>query len=131
MSKAVLVVDDSIMVRKQVSSALTAAGFEVIEAIDGLDAMSKLGGEHAVGLVITDVNMPRMDGLQLLESVQSLPVRPSVLILTTDGQPAMVARARALGAIGWMSKPFKADHVLAVARKTLGVGGAAHASLGS
>jgi two-component system chemotaxis response regulator CheY len=113
MSK-VLIVDDSIMVRRQVGMALTGAGFHIVEACDGADALEKLAANADVGLVVCDVNMPRMNGLEFLEKVRAgLPV----MMLTTDGQPELIRRAKELGAKGWLVKPFKPDLLVAAARK--------------
>jgi len=114
MSSKVLVVDDSMMVRRQVGMALTAAGFAVVEATDGADALAKLSAHVDIGLVVCDVNMPRMNGLEFLEKVRAgLPV----MMLTTEGQPELIQRAKALGAKGWLVKPFKPELLVAAARK--------------
>ena len=114
MTSKVMVIDDSMMVRKQVGMALTTAGFAVVEACDGADALEKLATHADVALVICDVNMPRMNGLEFLERVRAgLPV----MMLTTEGQPELIQRAKALGAKGWLVKPFKPDLLVAAARK--------------
>ena len=115
MASKVMVIDDSMMVRKQVGIALGTAGFTVVEACDGADGLEKLSSTHAdVALVVCDVNMPRMNGLEFLEKVRAgLPV----MMLTTEGQPELIQRARALGAKGWLVKPFKPDLLVAAARK--------------
>lgn len=117
MPVTVLVVDDSLMVRRQVSAALTAAGFRTIEASDGADALVMLDANPDAALVVCDVNMPRMNGLELLEAAR--PRRPELpfLMLTTEGQPELIQSAKALGAKGWMVKPFKAELLVAAARK--------------
>ena len=117
MPVTVLVVDDSLMVRRQVSSALTAAGFKTIEATDGADALAKLDAHPDAALVVCDVNMPRMNGIELLEATR--PKRPGLpfLMLSTEGQPELIQSAKALGAKGWMVKPFKAELLVAAARK--------------
>jgi two-component system chemotaxis response regulator CheY len=119
MSKTVLVVDDSMMVRQQVTRALAAGGFVVVEAKDGVDGLEKLKAAKDVLLVICDVNMPRMDGLQFVEEVRGDPAYAhlAIVMLTTEGQPELVQRAKALGAKGWIVKPFKPDQLLAVAHK--------------
>lgn len=114
MPNKVMIVDDSMMVRKQVGVALGTAGFTVVEAIDGVDALDKLAAHGDILLVVCDINMPRMNGLEFLENVRgNLPV----MMLTTEGQPELVQRAKALGAKGWVLKPFKADLLVAAARK--------------
>lgn len=115
----ILIVDDSITVRQQVVAALKPAGFDVAEACDGEDALTQLLGGLAVGLVICDVNMPKLNGLDMLERVRSeasIAATP-VLMLTTEGQPEYIARAKALGAKGWMVKPFKAELLVSAVKK--------------
>lgn len=117
MSGKVLVVDDSMMVRRQVAGALGSAGFEVIEAADGVEGLERLA-QAAVDLVVCDVNMPRMDGLAFLEQVRERKASAApVVMLTTEGEPAMVNQARTLGAKGWIIKPFKPELLVAAARK--------------
>ena len=115
--KRVLVVDDSATIRQQVSAALTIAGFEVIEATDGFEALSQV--RRGVGLVICDVGMPKLDGLTMLEALHADPRWRDVpvLMLTTQGQPELMARARTAGAKGWIVKPFKAELLVAAVRQ--------------
>jgi two-component system chemotaxis response regulator CheY len=119
MSAKVLVVDDSMMVRKQVGQALIGAGFSVIEATDGLDALQKLTTSPDTRLVVCDVNMPRMNGIEFLEALRKVESTANlpVVMLTTEGQPELVQRAKALGAKGWIVKPFKPDLLVAAAKK--------------
>jgi len=119
MSAKVLVVDDSMMIRTQVSRALSQAGFAVVEACDGKDALAKLTAASDISLVVCDVNMPVMSGLEFLEAVRGQPVNTNVAVvmLTTEGQQDLVQRARSLGAKGWIMKPFKADLLVAAAKK--------------
>ena len=114
----VLVIDDSQMVRYQVGKALTGAGFTVIDAVDGLDALSKLAAAPDTTLVICDVNMPNMNGIEFLEKKGSS--GPPVVMLTTEGQPELIKKAKALGAKGWVMKPFKPDLLIAAAKKLTG-----------
>ena len=118
-AKRVLVVDDSASVRQQVALALTQAGFQVVEAVDGLDGVDKITRNADLSAVICDVNMPRMNGLELLEKVRSGGCRPQlpILMLTTEGQPALMQRAKQAGAKGWIIKPFKADLLVAAIKK--------------
>lgn len=119
MSKTILVVDDSATVRQQVSNALKQGGFQVIEAVDGVDGLDKIDSTPGLAMVVCDVNMPRMNGLDMIEKVHagsrggSLPI----VMLTTEGQPAMMKRAKAAGAKGWIVKPFKANLLVAAAQK--------------
>jgi two-component system chemotaxis response regulator CheY len=111
-----MVVDDSMVVRQQVAHTLSQAGFDVVLAVDGMDALDKLA-ESAVALVVCDVNMPRMNGIEFLEALVRDGKKVSVVMLTTEGQQSMIERARANGAKGWIVKPFKADLLVAAVRR--------------
>jgi two-component system chemotaxis response regulator CheY len=117
--KKIIVIDDSLVIREQVTTTLREAGFEVTEAVDGVDGANAIGSAPDAALVICDVNMPNKNGLELLEDLRKddrfkeLPV----LMLTTEGQPRLIERARKGGAKGWLVKPFKADLLLAAVRK--------------
>jgi two-component system chemotaxis response regulator CheY len=119
MNPKVLVVDDSLMVRQQVKRALVTAGFDVLEAHDGMDALEKSDQTPGLSLVICDVNMPRMNGLDFLEAFRKDPrfKLVPVVMLTTEAQPELVARAKALEAKGWIIKPFKPDLLMSAAKK--------------
>jgi len=118
MATAVMVVDDSATVRIQAGRALVQAGFEVVEAVDGLDALDKLRQTKDVALIICDVNMPRMSGIEFVETLSKrMPQMPPVVMLTTEGHPQLIKRAKESGVVGWMIKPFKADLLVAAARK--------------
>jgi two-component system chemotaxis response regulator CheY len=118
MGATVLVIDDSQMVRHEVRTALSGAGFSIVEAQDGIDALQKLGATD-VNLVVCDINMPRMNGIDFLEQMKkdARGTRVPVVMLTTEGQPELISRAKALGAKGWIVKPFKPDLLVAAARK--------------
>jgi two-component system chemotaxis response regulator CheY len=114
----VLVVDDSATMRMQVSRALSGAGFEVIEAADGLDAMEKLKATPRISCVICDVNMPRMSGVEFVETLMTFEgPQPPVVMLTTEANPQLMQRAKAAGALGWLLKPFNASAVVATVTK--------------
>jgi two-component system chemotaxis response regulator CheY len=118
MSKKVLIIDDSSTVRRQVRAALDAE-FDILEAADGVEGMQSIDENTDLMAVICDVNMPRMGGLEMLELAKSrgkLAALP-VIMLTTEGQPALVQRAKSIGAKGWMVKPFKPELLLATIRK--------------
>jgi two-component system chemotaxis response regulator CheY len=115
MGAKVMVVDDSMMVRQQVARALTGAGFDIVEAVDGLEALEKLATGPALGLIVCDVNMPRMSGIEFLESGKAAGI--PIVMLTTEGQPEMIQRAKELGAKGWIVKPFKPHLLVAAAKK--------------
>ena len=121
MSTKVLVVDDSQMVRLQVGRALTAAGFVVIEAVDGADAIEKLQENPNTSLIVCDVNMPRMNGIDFLARKNELGNGVPVVMLTTEGQSELIKKAKALGAKGWVMKPFKPESLVAAAKKLTAV----------
>ncbi|MFT3709869.1 MAG: response regulator [Archangium sp.] len=115
MSKKVLVIDDSPTIRQQVALCLSGSGYQVVEAVDGLDAMGKREG---CAIAICDVNMPRMNGIEFVEKVGTGAM--PVVMLTTEGKPELIDRARKAGAKGWMVKPFKPDQLLSVVKKLVG-----------
>jgi two-component system chemotaxis response regulator CheY len=119
--KQILLVDDSPSVRQQVRLALTEAGYTVIEANDGLDGLAKLAATPDVGLIISDINMPQMNGLEMIEKLRSdgKNVGLPVLMLTSEGEPALIARAKKAGVKAWVVKPFKAVMLLAAVRKLI------------
>ena len=120
MSKSILAVDDSASIRQMVSFTLKSSGYEVTEAVDGMDGLDKAKARQ-VNLVLTDQNMPRMDGLTLIKSLRALPQYKSVpiLMLTTESSDAMKAQGRAAGATGWLVKPFDPQRLVAVLDKVL------------
>jgi two-component system chemotaxis response regulator CheY len=119
MAKKVIVIDDSLTVRQQVGMALRQAGFEVLEASDGDEGVALIGRTVDVAMVICDVNMPRMGGLELLEHIKKDGKNPNlpVLMLTTEGQPQLIERAKKSGAKGWVVKPFKPELLVAAVKK--------------
>ncbi len=120
MAKVILTVDDSASVRQLVRFTLADAGYGVIEAVDGVDALSKLTG--AVNMVITDLNMPKLDGIGLIRSVRSNPSFKGlpIVMLTTESQAERKQEGKAAGATGWIVKPFTTQQILAVVKKVLG-----------
>ena len=119
--KSILAVDDSASIRSMVSFTLKNAGYDVVEAVDGVDALGKAKAK-TMHLVLTDQNMPNMDGLTLVRSLRQLPnYRASpILILTTESNPEMKAKGKAAGATGWLVKPFDPQRLIDVVRKVLG-----------
>lgn len=118
MTHTVLVIDDSSVVRMCAGRALKDAGFEVLEAVDGLDAMEKLEtSSRAVSLILCDVNMPRMGGIDFVKWLALRPGHPPVVMLTTEGHPRQIQQAKESGAKGWMLKPVKADVLVSAARR--------------
>lgn len=121
MGKAILTVDDSASIRQMVKFTLKGAGYEVIEAVDGQDGLEKAKARQA-NLVLTDQNMPRVDGLSLIRSLRELPQYRSVpiLVLTTESSEEMKQRGRAAGATGWLVKPFDPQRLIDVIRRLIG-----------
>jgi len=109
MTKKVLIVDDSAVVRNEIRATLTEAGFVVVEAINGADGLLKLAEHLDLSLVICDVNMPVMDGVEMVEKAKQQSPSSSVpiVMLTTEGQPSLIRRARNAGVKGWIVKPFQ------------------------
>ncbi len=121
MAKTILIVDDSASFRQVVSLTLKAAGYDVMEACDGKDALSKLEGRR-VNLIISDVNMPNMDGLTFLKAVKASANHKftPVIMLTTESQQAKMMEGKAAGAKAWVVKPFQPPQILdAVSRLVL------------
>lgn len=117
MSMGVLVIDDSGLVRRQVASVLKESGYSVVEASDGFDALAKLGATPSTRLIVCDVNMPNMNGLEFLENLRSKNNDVPVVMLTTEGQPELIHRAKSLGEKGWIVKPFKREFLIATAKR--------------
>ena len=121
MSKTILTVDDSASMRQMIVFTLSNAGYEVIEAVDGRDALAKLDG-RPVHLVVTDLNMPNLDGIGLIKGVRVLPSYKYVpiIMLTTESTDEKKQAGKAAGATGWIVKPFRGEQLVAVAKKLLG-----------
>jgi len=120
MAKNVLVVDDSSSVRQVVGIALKSAGYEVIEAKDGKDALGKLTGQK-IHLIISDVNMPNMDGITFVKEVKKLANYKftPIIMLTTESQESKKAEGQAAGAKAWVVKPFQPAQMLAAVSKLI------------
>lgn len=120
MSKTILIVDDSASIRQVVGIALRGAGYEVVEACDGSDALSKLDGRK-VHLVISDVNMPVMDGITFVKELKQLPKYKftPVIMLTTESQEEKKKQGQEAGAKAWVVKPFKPDQMLVAVSKLI------------
>ncbi len=121
MGKTVLSVDDSASMRQMVRLTLVDAGYDVVEAEDGKDALAKAQGA-SFNMVVTDLNMPNMDGLTLIRELRKLPAYKGVPIvfLTTESDDSRKQEAKAAGATGWITKPFNKDQLIAVVRKVIG-----------
>ena len=120
MGKAILIVDDSASVRQVVSIALKGAGYDVIEGCDGKDALTKLNGQK-VHLIISDVNMPNMDGITFVKEVKKLPNYKftPIIMLTTESQEGKKQEGQAAGAKAWVVKPFQPAQMLTAVSKLI------------
>jgi len=119
MANKILVIEDSQTVRQQVRQTLAGAGYEVVEATDGVDGLDKIKHVPDLSLILCDINMPRMSGLEMITELQRDGVKIPILMLTTEGQPALIRRAREAGAKGWIVKPFKPELLVAAVVKIL------------
>jgi two-component system chemotaxis response regulator CheY len=121
MTASILTVDDSPSLRMAVRIALTGAGYTVTEAGDGAEGLAKASAQR-FDLIITDLNMPRMDGLTMIRELRTKPTMAGVPIvfLTTESEDGLKAQAKAAGATGWLVKPFNSDQLVKIARKVLG-----------
>ncbi|WAC60534.1 response regulator [Brevundimonas sp. SL130] len=121
MTASILTVDDSPSIRVALKIALTNAGYSVVEAVNGAEGIEKAKAS-AFDLIITDLNMPVMDGLTMIEEMRRMPDQMGVPIvfLTTESDEGFKARAKAAGATGWLTKPFDPDQLVRVAKKVLG-----------
>ena len=123
MAKIILAVDDSTSIRQMVAFTLKSAGYAVIEAADGQEGLDKANASSdTISLVLTDQNMPRIDGLTLIKTLRSLPkfVTTPILMLTTESSDDMKAQGKAAGATGWLVKPFDPHKLLEVVKKVIG-----------
>ncbi|WP_020585538.1 response regulator [Desulfobacter curvatus] len=120
MAKVIMTVDDSTSIRQMVSFTLNQVGYEVVEAVDGQDAVDKLAGLD-IDMLMTDLNMPNKNGLELIEWVRAIPKFKFVpiIMLTTESETEMKQKGKAAGATGWIVKPFKPEQLLAVVKKVL------------
>lgn len=118
--QSILAVDDSASMRKMVAFTLTGAGFHVVEAVDGQDAYEK-AQTHSIDLVLTDQNMPRLDGLGLTKKLreQAKFKNMPILILTTESSDQMKQAGKAAGATGWLVKPFDPGRLIEVIQKVI------------
>jgi two-component system chemotaxis response regulator CheY len=120
MNRTIMTVDDSRSIRQMVKFTLSQAGHDVIEAVDGKDGLAKLE-ENNIDMVITDLHMPAMDGIQLIREIRArerykyIPI----IMLTTESQENRKLEGKAMGATGWIVKPFLPEQLLAVVKKVL------------
>lgn len=121
MSANILTVDDSASIRMTTKIALTNAGYQVTEAVDGADGLAK-AKSAPFDLIVTDLNMPNMNGMEMIEALRQSPAHTGVpiIFLTTESDADMKARAKAAGATGWVTKPFDPENLVKIVRKVLG-----------
>lgn len=122
MKKKILVVDDSATLRASVNYTLKSAGFETINAVNGADGLEKLTEAHKqgdqIGMIISDINMPVMDGITFIKEVKKTPFKfLPILVLTTESQEEMKLKGKQAGASGWLVKPFKPEQLVYVTKK--------------
>jgi two-component system chemotaxis response regulator CheY len=117
MGKRVMMVDDSATVRQALQMVLSDAGYDVLEAVDGQDALDKLSSE-SVDMLVTDLNMPKVDGIVLIQEIRQRPGNRfmPIIMLTTESQPEKKSAGKIAGASGWITKPFRPEQLLAVVR---------------
>ncbi len=120
MAKTILIVDDSFSLRQTLGIALKSAGYDVVEAVDGKDALTKLDGRK-FNLIISDVNMPNMDGISFVKAAKLLPAYKftPIIMLTTEGDEAKKAEGRAAGVRAWVIKPFQPPVLLDAVSKLI------------
>ena len=121
MAQTIMTVDDSSSIRQLVSFTLQGAGYDVVEACDGKDALKKMDG-LSIQMMLVDLNMPNMDGIELIKNVRANNANKYVpiIMLTTESQIDKKQEGKSAGATGWIVKPFKPDQLLAVVKKLLG-----------
>lgn len=122
MGRQILIVDDSASIRQMVTFTLKDAGYDVIDAVDGQDALAKLSGAPAVGMIITDLSMPNLDGIGLIRAVREGSSHKfiPIVMLTTESLETKKQEGKAAGATGWIVKPFRPEQLIAVVKKVLG-----------
>ncbi len=120
MPKVIMTADDSVSIRQMVAFTLEQSGYSVVEAEDGLDALEKLEA-HMVDMLITDLHMPNVDGIELIKNIRKNPRYKymPIVMLTTDAQEKSKKAGKAAGATGWIVKPFNPDQLIAVIKKVL------------
>jgi two-component system chemotaxis response regulator CheY len=122
MPAKILIVDDSRTIRQQVTLTLGQAGYQILEAEDGVQGLEIIAAQDDIALVICDINMPNMNGIEMLTAVKAEPRNAAlpVLMLTTEARADLIQQAKRIGAKGWVVKPFKPDQLAAAVRKIVG-----------
>jgi two-component system chemotaxis response regulator CheY len=122
MAKTIITIDDAATMRKLIAYTLKGAGYQVLEAPDGASALNVLA-DHPVDLIVSDINMPNMNGVELTRRIRGIPThrKTPILIVTTESEMQVRNQAKAAGATGWIVKPFKPDQLLGLINRVLGV----------
>ena len=120
-SRKILAVDDSVSIRKSISFILGQENFEVVEAENGADGLSKANADK-FGLIITDINMPIMDGIQFIKELRNTAEHKftPIIVLTTENQESKMQEGKAAGATGWIVKPFSSEKLIDDMKKIIG-----------
>ncbi len=121
MSKSIMVVEDSPTMLQMVSFTLKKIGYEVVEANNGQDALEKLSGRTSIDMIITDINMPNVDGIEFIHCVRENPnfKFTPIIVLTTESQESKKLEGKQAGATGWLVKPFSPEHLMTVVKKII------------
>jgi two-component system chemotaxis response regulator CheY len=121
MPKKILIVDDSAAIRQSISFILKQEGYDTVEATDGLEAVNMLASIGALDLIITDVNMPNLDGIGFIRKAREMAAYKftPILVLTTESQGSKMNEGKEAGATGWIVKPFNSDKLLGIVRKVI------------
>ncbi|MCA9773131.1 MAG: response regulator [Myxococcales bacterium] len=121
MGKKILAVDDSASMRQMVAFTLKSAGYDVVEAVDGVDGLEKITAAPDIDMVVTDLNMPNMDGIEMIRQIRAIPEQKfkPIIMLSTESNGAKKQAGKSVGATGWIVKPFNPDQLLAVVKKVL------------
>ena len=119
MVKKVLIIDDSITIRRKVSFTLGKAGYEVFEANDGLEGLARLNQHPTIAVVISDINMPNMNGIEMLDKIKADGVHSKIpiMVLSTEDEPQLIAKAKLSGAKVWLVKPFIPEQLVTIVAK--------------
>jgi two-component system chemotaxis response regulator CheY len=120
MAKKILIVDDSKTVRQQVNFTLTRSGYTVVEAGDGDEGIAAFGSNPDVAMIISDVNMPKMNGIDMISKLTESGCKAPIIMLTTEGAAELIAKAKSAGARGWLVKPFQPEQLIQVVTKLAG-----------
>ena len=122
MAKKILVIDDSAAIRQSISFILQQDGYETVEASDGQEGLAALGKLASLDLIITDVNMPNLDGISFIRKARELPAFKftPILVLTTESQGSKMNEGKEAGATGWIVKPFNTEKLLGIVKKVAG-----------